>query len=304
MNWKILIPMTEDFNFWVNSHQERVESFMIRILDAESSNSFIHEVCSHGSINGGKRFRALLIYAIGEISQTDKLTLDHLASSIEFIHAYSLIHDDLPSMDNDDLRRGKPTCHVKYDEAHAILAGDGLQSLAFKILSSPTFLVDDQKKIKIIHSLSDAIGINGMVKGQSLDIKATLKIVDIKQLEKLQELKTGLLFDAIGYISYLSSKNATEENKIKITKLCSLLGKIYQITDDILDYESNDEVLGKTSGKDQKNNKLTYVSLLGINEAKKINSSYFNEAKKIVDSIPGITIFLKELISKIYQRSY
>ena len=304
MNWKILIPMTEDFNFWVNLHQERVESFMIRILDAESSNSFIHEVCSHGSINGGKRFRALLIYAIGEISQTDKLTLDHLASSIEFIHAYSLIHDDLPSMDNDDLRRGKPTCHVKYDEAHAILAGDGLQSLAFKILSSPTFLVDDQKKIKIIHSLSDAIGINGMVKGQSLDIKATLKIVDIKQLEKLQELKTGLLFDAIGYISYLSSKNATEENKIKITKLCSLLGKIYQITDDILDYESNDEVLGKTSGKDQKNNKLTYVSLLGINEAKKINSSYFNEAKKIVDSIPGITIFLKELISKIYQRSY
>ncbi len=304
MNWKILIPMTEDFNFWVNLHQERVESFMIRILDAESSNSFIHEVCSHGSINGGKRFRALLISAIGEISQTDKLTLDHLASSIEFIHAYSLIHDDLPSMDNDDLRRGKPTCHVKYDEAHAILAGDGLQSLAFKILSSPTFLVDDQKKIKIIHSLSDAIGINGMVKGQSLDIKATLKIVDIKQLEKLQELKTGLLFDAIGYISYLSSKNATEENKIKITKLCSLLGKIYQITDDILDYESNDEVLGKTSGKDQKNNKLTYVSLLGINEAKKINSSYFNEAKKIVDSIPGITIFLKELISKIYQRSY
>ena len=304
MNWKILIPMTEDFNFWVNLHQERVESFMIRILDAESSNSFIHEVCSHGSIKGGKRFRALLIYAIGEISQTDKLTLDHLASSIEFIHAYSLIHDDLPSMDNDDLRRGKPTCHVKYDEAHAILAGDGLQSLAFKILSSPTFLVDDQKKIKIIHSLSDAIGINGMVKGQSLDIKATLKIVDIKQLEKLQELKTGLLFDAIGYVSYLSSKNPTEETKIKITKLCSVLGKIYQITDDILDYESNDEALGKTSGKDQKNNKLTYVSLLGIDEAKKINSNYFNEAKKIVDSIPGITIFLKELISKIYQRSY
>tara|TARA_B100000768_G_C11219753_1_gene349950 strand:- start:107 stop:997 length:891 start_codon:yes stop_codon:yes gene_type:complete len=296
--------MTEDFTLWVNSHQKRIEHFMMQNLTDESSSSLIHEVCSHGSLNGGKRFRALLCYAIGEASQTDKLILDHIASSIEFIHAYSLIHDDLPAMDNDDLRRGKPTCHIKFDEAHAILAGDALQSLAFKILSAPTFLVDDQKKIKIIHSLSHAIGINGMVKGQSLDIKATLKVDKIKELESLQELKTGLLFDVIGSASYLITKSPKEETKIKISNLCLLLGKIYQITDDILDYESNDEILGKTSGKDKKDNKLTYVSLVGIDEAKRINSNYFEEIKTIITLIPGNTIFLRELIEKIYQRNH
>ena len=296
--------MTEDFSFWANSHQKRIEHFMMQNLKDVSSNSLIHEVCNHGSLNGGKRFRALLCYAIGEATQTNKLILDHIASSIEFIHAYSLIHDDLPAMDNDDLRRGKPTCHMKYDEAHAILAGDALQSLAFEILSAPTFLVDAQKKIKIIHSLSNAIGINGMVKGQSLDIKATLKVAKIKELENLQELKTGLLFDVIGSASYLVVKSPKEETKIKISKLCLLLGKIYQITDDILDYESNDEILGKTSGKDKKDNKLTYVSLVGIDEAKKINSGYFKDIKTIISLIPGNTIFLRKLIEKIYQRSH
>ena len=296
--------MNEDFRFWFDTHQKRVERFMTGILKEESSNSLIQEVCNHGSLNGGKRFRAILSYAIGEITQTDKLIIDHIASSIEFIHAYSLIHDDLPAMDNDDLRRGKPTCHVKFDEAHAILAGDGLQSLAFKILSSSTFLIDDQKKIKIIHSLSDAIGINGMVKGQSLDIENTLKIGEINSLEKLQELKTGLLFSFIGLATCLVSNNPSEEMNIKITNLSALLGKVYQITDDILDYESNDRVLGKTSGKDRKDNKLTYVSLLGINEAKKINSKYFDKIKEIINSMSGNTIFLSELIEKIYQRSH
>jgi farnesyl diphosphate synthase len=296
--------MTEDFSVWVNSHHKRIEGFMMRILKEESSNSLIHEVCTHGSVNGGKRFRALLSYAIGEITQTDKLIIDHIASSIEFIHAYSLIHDDLPAMDNDDLRRGKPTCHIKFNEAQAILAGDGLQSLAFHILSLPSFLIEDQKKLKLINSLSNTIGINGMVKGQSLDIENTLKIGEIKGLETLQELKTGLLFNFIGSATYLVSDNPSEKMNIKITNLCALLGKVYQITDDILDYESNDKVLGKTSGKDRKDNKLTYVSLLGINEAKKINSKYFGDIKEIINSISGNTIFLNELILKIYQRAH
>ena len=294
--------MTEDFRFWADEHQKRIENFMMRFLKEESSNSLIHEVCTHGSLNGGKRFRALLCYAIGEISKTDKLILDYIASSVEFIHAYSLIHDDLPAMDNDDLRRGKPTCHIKFNEAQAILAGDGLQSLAFHILSLPSFLIEDQKKLKLINSLSNTIGINGMVKGQSLDIENTLKIGEIKGLEKLQELKTGLLFNFIGSATYLVSDNHSEKMNIKITNLCALLGKVYQITDDILDYESNDKVLGKTSGKDRKDNKLTYVSLLGINEAKKINSKYFDDIKEIINSISGNTIFLNELILKIYQR--
>ena len=296
--------MTEDFRFWADEHQKRVENFMRRFLKEESSNSLIHKVCSHGSLNGGKRFRALLCYAIGEISKIDKLTLDYIASSVEFIHAYSLIHDDLPAMDNDDLRRGKPTCHIEFNEAQAILAGDGLQSIAFHILSLPSFLIDDQKKLKLINSLSNTIGINGMVRGQSLDIENTLDIGDINGLEKLQELKTGLLFSFIGSATCLVSDNPSEKMNIKITNLCALLGKVYQITDDILDYESNDGVLGKTSGKDRKDNKLTYVSLLGINEAKKINSKYFDEIKEIINSMSGNTIFLNELTSKIYQRAH
>ena len=296
--------MTNNFELWVKTHQDRIESFMMRCLQTDMSDSIIYDVCKYSSLGGGKRFRALLVYAIGEITHTDKLILDHISASIEFIHAYSLIHDDLPSMDNDDLRRGKPTCHIKFNEAQAILSGDGLQSLAFQILSLPSLKIDDQKKIKIFHSLSKTIGINGMVKGQSLDIENTLKIGKIEELEKLQELKTGLLFNFIGSSSYLVADKTNEETIQKITNLFSLLGKVYQISDDILDYESNDEVLGKTTGKDKKDNKLTYVSLLGISEAKKINSNYFTQIEKIINSISGNTIFLKELIKKIYQRAH
>ena len=296
--------MTNNFELWVKTHQDRIESFMMRCLQTDMSDSIIYDVCKYSSLGGGKRFRALLVYAIGEITHTDKLILDHISASIEFIHAYSLIHDDLPSMDNDDLRRGKPTCHIKFNEAQAILSGDGLQSLAFQILSLPSLKIDDQKKIKIFHSLSKTIGINGMVKGQSLDIENTLKIGKIEELEKLQELKTGLLFNFIGSSSYLVADKTNEETLQTITNVFSLLGKVYQISDDILDYESNDEVLGKTTGKDKKDNKLTYVSLLGISEAKKINSNYFTQIEKIINSISGNTIFLKELITKIYQRAH
>ena len=296
--------MTEDFEYWMKYHQERVENFMMKFIKEETSNSLIHKVCRYASLNGGKRFRALLSYAIGESNQTDKVILDHIAAAIEFIHAYSLIHDGLPSMDNDNLRRGKPTSHIKFDEAQAILAGDALQSIAFQILSAPSFPIENEKKVKIIHILSNAIGVNGMVKGQSLDMENTAKIKNKKELQILQNLKTGLLFNATGSISQLGIDTTTNEDNTKICNFCTLLGKIYQITDDILDYESNDQTLGKTSGKDKKDNKFTYISLLGIEEAKKINLTYFKEMKKIINSIPGNTFYLEKLATKIYERNY
>ena len=296
--------MTEDFEYWIKYHQERVENFMMKFIKEETSNSLIREVCRYASLNGGKRFRALLSYAIGESNQTDKIVLDHIAAAIEFIHAYSLIHDDLPSMDNDNLRRGKPTAHIKFDEAQAILAGDALQSIAFQILSTPSFPIENEKKVKIIHILSNAIGVNGMVKGQSLDMENTSKIKNKKELQILQNLKTGLLFNATGSLSQLGIDTTKNEDNTSICNLCALLGKIYQITDDILDYESDDQTLGKTSGKDKKDNKFTYISLLGIEEAKKINLTYFKEMKKIINSIPGNTIYLEKLATKIYERNY
>ena len=296
--------MTEDFEYWIKYHQERVENFMMEFIKEEASNSLIHEVCRYASLNGGKRFRALLSYAIGETNQTDKIILDHIAAAIEFIHAYSLIHDDLPSMDNDNLRRGKPTSHIKFDEAQAILAGDALQSIAFQILSAPSFPIENEKKVKIIHILSNAIGVNGMVKGQSLDMENTAKIKNKKELQILQNLKTGLLFNATGSLSQLGIDTTKNEDNTSICNLCALLGKIYQITDDILDYESNDQTLGKTSGKDKKDNKFTYISLLGIEKAKKINLTYFKEMKKIINSIPGNTFYLEKLATKIFERNY
>ncbi|MDC0183201.1 polyprenyl synthetase family protein [Nitrosomonadales bacterium] len=296
--------MTEDFEYWIKYHQERVENFMMKFIKEETSNSLIHEVCRYASLNGGKRFRALLSYAIGESNQTDKIILDHIAAAIEFIHAYSLIHDDLPSMDNDNLRRGKLTSHIKFDEAQAILAGDALQSIAFQILSTPSFPIENEKKVKIIHILSNAIGVNGMVKGQSLDMENTSKIINKKELQILQNLKTGLLFNATGAISQLGIDTTANKDNTTICNFCTLLGKIYQITDDILDYESNDQTLGKTSGKDKKDNKFTYISLLGIEEAKKINLTYFKDMKKIINSIPGNTIYLEKLATKIYERNY
>jgi len=183
------MPMNNAFDSWQNSHQDRINKFLKKKLYKPNTKNTIHEAANYALLNGGKRFRALLIYAIGEINATDKTNLDFIAASIEIIHAYSLTHDDLPDMDDDPIRRGLPSCHVKYGSSQAILAGDGLQSLAFEFLVSPDLYINDAKKIDLINLLSKAIGINGMVYGQSLDMECSNKEIDIKLLEKIQRKK-------------------------------------------------------------------------------------------------------------------
>ena len=296
--------MNNAFDAWQISHQDRINKFLKKKLDNKNSKNTINDAANYALLNGGKRFRALLVYAIGEINATNQNVLDFVAASIEIIHAYSLTHDDLPDMDDDSLRRGLPSCHIKYGASQAILAGDGLQSLAFEFLVSPDFIIDDSKKINLISHLSKAIGINGMVFGQSLDIECSNKELDIKLLEKIQKKKTGELIHASCMMSYSISNFFDSSVEDCISKLAYLLGQLYQITDDILDGTSTSKDLGKTSGKDQKDNKATYVSIMGITKSIKIKENFYVEIKNLVKQIPGNTQTLNDLIDKIYARDY
>ena len=296
--------MNNAFDAWQISHQDRINKFLKKKLDNKNSKNTINDAANYALLNGGKRFRALLVYAIGEINATNQNVLDFVAASIEIIHAYSLTHDDLPDMDDDSLRRGLPSCHIKYGASQAILAGDGLQSLAFEFLVSPDFIIDDTKKINLISHLSKAIGINGMVFGQSLDMECSNKELDIKLLEKIQKKKTGELIHASCMMSYSISNFFDSSVQDCISKLAYLLGQLYQITDDILDSTSTSKDLGKTSGKDQKDNKATYVSIMGITKSIKIKENFYVEIKNLVKQIPGNTQTLNDLIDKIYARDY
>ena len=296
--------MNNAFDAWQISHQDRINKFLKKKLDNKNSKNTINDAANYALLNGGKRFRALLVYAIGEINATNQNVLDFVAASIEIIHAYSLTHDDLPEMDDDPLRRGLPSCHIKYGASQAILAGDGLQSLAFEFLVSPDFIIDDTKKINLISHLSKAIGINGMVFGQSLDMECSNKELDIKLLEKIQKKKTGELIHASCMMSYSISNFFDSSVEDCISKLAYLLGQLYQITDDILDSTSTSKDLGKTSGKDQKDNKATYVSIMGITKSIKIKENFYVEIKNLVKQIPGNTQTLNDLIDKIYARDY
>ena len=296
--------MNNAFDAWQISHQDRINKFLKKKLDNKNSKNTINDAANYALLNGGKRFRALLVYAIGEINATNQNVLDFVAASIEIIHAYSLTHDDLPDMDDDSLRRGLPSCHIKFGASQAILAGDGLQSLAFEFLVSPDFIIDDAKKINLISHLSKAIGINGMVFGQSLDMECSNKELDIKLLEKIQKKKTGELIHASCMMSYSISNFFDSSVEDCISKLAYLLGQLYQITDDILDGTSTSKDLGKTSGKDQKDNKATYVSIMGITKSIKIKENFYVEIKNLVKQIPGNTQTLNDLIDKIYARDY
>jgi farnesyl diphosphate synthase len=296
--------MNNAFDAWQISHQDRINKFLKKKLDNKNSKNTINDAANYALLNGGKRFRALLVYAIGEINATNQNVLDFVAASIEIIHAYSLTHDDLPDMDDDSLRRGLPSCHIKFGASQAILAGDGLQSLAFEFLVSPDFIIDDKKKISLISHLSKAIGINGMVFGQSLDMECSNKELDIKLLEKIQKKKTGELIHASCMMSYSISNFFDSSAEDCISKLAYLLGQLYQITDDILDSTSTSKDLGKTSGKDQKDNKATYVSIMGITKSIKIKEKFYVEIKNLVKQIPGNTQTLNDLIDKIYARDY
>lgn len=295
--------MTNQSTDWIQAEQNEINQSLQKLFDTYPNNK-LKEAMTYAVLNGGKRIRSLLIKSIGSFYVDDKNILNKLSIAIELIHAYSLIHDDLPAMDNDNLRRGLPTCHIKYGEPQAILAGDALQTLAFDLLASEEFKVDEKKKVKIISFLSNAIGLNGMVLGQSQDMLFTDQKINIDQLNEMQLLKTGKLFEASCVCPYLLSDNTDDLKFHDYQKLGTLIGRMYQITDDILDTTIDTNQLGKTKGKDSDANKQTYVTIFGIKESKRMNASIYEEINSLIVKFGNKTSKLSSLIDFIYKREF
>lgn len=226
----------------------------------------LHEAMRYSTLNGGKRFRPLLVYLAGQALGLSLEQLDPIACAIEFIHCYSLVHDDLPAMDNADLRRGKASCHKQYNEATAILVGDALLTYAFEILASSPCLTDTSK-VAMIQALAYYAGPEGAVKGQALDLAATEKQLSESDLRNLCHHKTGKLLIACVHLPCLI-RRLNKEETAKLIEFAKCLGLAYQLQDDILDIESNTETLGKEAGIDKKNLKNTFPSVIGIQKTK------------------------------------
>lgn len=252
------------------TYQSRIEHVLDHHLPSiEEEPHQLHEAMRYAVLNGGKRLRPALLYATGAMLGTDLTTLDNPAAAVEFIHCYSLVHDDLPAMDDDHLRRGKPTCHIAFDEGTAILVGDALQLLAFQCLAeSHSPQLNQQQCLNMLTLLAKACGSLGMAGGQALDIQ-NIEIIDLSMLEKIHHLKTGTLFSACVKLGVIAA-NCYDSNILNcLDKYTHFIGLAFQIRDDILDVISSTETLGKQQGADKKQKKMSYASLMDIEQAKK-----------------------------------
>jgi geranylgeranyl pyrophosphate synthase len=260
------------------------------------------EAMRYATLNNGKRLRPALIYAIGEALQIPLSHLDTAACAIELIHSYSLVHDDLPAMDDDDLRRGQPTCHIEYDEATAILVGDAQQTLAFQILSEDPF-VCDRHKIKMIQQLSHASGLVGMIGGQVIDIQSEGLLPELWFLKTMHLMKTGALIKAALLMGACQSQDYTEL-ACDIAIFGNAIGLAFQVQDDILDIESDTQTLGKPQGSDLQANKSTYPKLLGLDSAKRYRDDLIEEALQTLQKMNLNSGFLEDLTHYIVQRKH
>ena len=245
---------------------DKTNSHLRRLLPLRSGQK-LYDAIDYAIFSGGKRFRAFLVIQAANLFEVPVIRALQAASAIEIIHTYSLVHDDLPSMDNDDFRRGKPTIHVKWDEATAVLVGDALQAFAYQILSFEETHPKSEVRLNLIRTLSEASGFNGMVLGQSKDLEAEKnnKSLELKDIINLQKLKTGALFNW----SLRSANILAEQNNDSLEKYADSIGLAFQIKDDLLDHEGTIEQTGKKVGKDNAAGKATLVSLLGVDNAKK-----------------------------------
>jgi geranylgeranyl pyrophosphate synthase len=261
----------------------------------------LHEAMRYAIFNGGKRVRPLLVYAAGECLRVPEHTLDSPAAAIELIHAFSLVHDDLPAMDNDDLRRGKPTLHRKYDEATAILAADALQPLAFSVLAE-TPDTSAQARTRLIKLIADACGSVGMTGGQSLDLAAEGRSLSADAIEHMYAMKTGALIHAAVVAAALLAESVPAEQLSAIDAFGRTIGIAFQIRDDILDIEGDTDVIGKLAGADERLNKATYPGLLGIEGARSRCDALLNSALERLDDFGDDAASLRWLARFIVER--
>jgi farnesyl diphosphate synthase len=269
----------QTFSDWMADIQRRTEAALERCLPLEDiAPSRLHRALRYATLGGGKRVRPLLCHAAGAASGASTDTLDTLASALELIHVYSLVHDDLPCMDDDTLRRGKPTCHIEFDEATALLVGDALQSLAFEQLAKPG-LLDPARQLAMIELLARASGSRGMAGGQAIDLQSVGQTLTLAELEFMHLHKTGALIRAAVLLGFHAGAGAKAEEEKHIEHFGNCIGLLFQVVDDILDASTPTATLGKTAGKDAACNKPTYVSLMGLPGARGLCRDLAEEAR-------------------------
>ncbi|MBF0805015.1 MULTISPECIES: polyprenyl synthetase family protein [unclassified Neisseria] len=258
-----------DLKAWQQKAQAQTESVLERLMPSEHTvPSTLHQAMRYVTLGGGKRLRPLLVLAASELGEADQTAVEYAMAAVEMIHVYSLVHDDMPAMDNDSLRRGKPTCHIQYNEATALLAGDALQTLAFDILSRPTGL-PPSRQLNMIAALAQAAGSLGMAGGQAIDLANVGKPMNQAGLEQMHSLKTGALIRAAVSLGAQACPDLGDDDLQRLDGYARKLGLAFQVIDDVLDCEVDTATLGKTAGKDTDNNKPTYVKLMGLEPSRR-----------------------------------
>ena len=281
--------------------QERINTFLTTYI-TQFPSSKLQQAMNYSLLAGGKRIRPILVYLTGKMFDCPLAKLDEAAAAIEMIHTYSLIHDDLPAMDNDNLRRGKPTCHIQYGHAEAILAGDALQSLAFSILSESQHL-DNQVKINMIAELANASGLAGMCLGQSLDLQAEHQSITLEHLQKIHNYKTGTLINAAVRLGAFASGDISKPYYSLLDSYAQAIGLAFQIQDDILDVIGEQAIMGKPKGSDIIHEKSTYPALLGLQTAIDMTKQLYDQAIDSLNQIPYNSQPLQDLAGFIINRN-
>lgn len=288
--------------------QQRSEETLDRLLPAAAvAPQRLHQAMRYAVLGAGKRVRPLLCHAAGLLSKAEPQRLDSAAAALELIHVYSLVHDDLPCMDDDVLRRGKPTCHVEFDEATALLVGDALQSLAFQVLAEYPLCTGENaaaRQLEMLHLLAQAAGSRGMAGGQAIDLAAVDQQLTLAELEFMHIHKTGALIRAAVLLGAACGEPLTDDAQRQLDHYAKVVGLLFQIIDDILDSEADTATLGKTAGKDAANNKPTYVSLLGLSQAKTKTAELRAEAHAALSSFGDAARRLHELTDYICDRRF
>ena len=274
------VTLDPQFQLFLAAARERVEKRLDEWIPAASvPPQRLHEAMRYAALGKGKRVRPVLVYAAGGVAGVPRERLDVPACAVELIHAYSLVHDDLPAMDDDDLRRGRPTCHKAFDEATAILAGDALQTLAFRLLAHmPQLEIPAQCRLRLIDELALASGCRGMAGGQALDIEAVGRDLSLAELENMHIHKTGALIRASVRLGALCAEGIPDDTLRRLDRYAKCIGLAFQIRDDILDVEGNPAEIGKTRGKDAAANKPTYPALLGLDGAREMAGQLLEDA--------------------------
>lgn len=292
------------FDIWQQQAQAQTEMTLSRLLPSENLiDADLIAAMRYCTLDGGKRLRPMLVLAAAELGNPDTDAVEYALAAVECMHIYSLVHDDMPEMDNDTLRHGKPTCHIRYNQATALLVGDALQTMAFTFLSNPTAL-KPSRQLHMIQILAKAAGCLGMAGGQAIDLAYVGKNIDQVSLEHMHQLKTGALIRASIALGGLCCEDIDDTALTALDQYATKLGLAFQVIDDVLDYDQETSILGKTAGKDAQANKPTYVSLMGLDPARQYAKNLIDQSIKALDRFDQRAAHLRSLAQFVIDRNY